>query len=95
VEEGEVDARERNDRPGEEALRGALRRWRDWREEGQTVDGVALAPRCVHGVLVKDAVDDLREEMARVRGELEWVRRVIVAGIVSAALTTLLRWAGM
>ena len=90
-----MGTRDRGGGSGEEALRGALRRWRDWREEGEKVDGVALAPRCVHGVLVKDAVDDLREEMARVRAEPEWVRRVIVAGIVSAALSTLLRWAGM
>ena len=80
---------------GEAALRQAIRRWRSLRAESRCVDGVDVAPRCVHGTLVQQAVDDLRGDLQEVRKELEWVRRVIVAAIVTAGIGTLLRLGGL
>jgi hypothetical protein len=49
----------------------------------------------MHGVIVQDQLDDLRGDLADIKGELGWIRRVIVAAVVSAAFGTLIQLAGL
>ena len=79
---------------GEAALRQAIRRWRSLSAEPRCVDGVDVAPQCVHGALVQQALENLRGDLQGVRQELEWVRRVIIAAIATAAVETVLRVVG-
>jgi len=79
---------------GEAALREAIRRWQGLRAAGRKVDGVDQAPGCVYGMVTRDALDELAGDIEDIKAEMAWIRRVIVAAIVSAALGTVLRAAG-
>jgi len=79
---------------GEAALREAIRRWQGLRAVGRKVDGVDQAPGCVYGMVTRDALDELAGDIEDIKAEMAWIRRVIVAAIVSAALGTVLRAAG-
>jgi hypothetical protein len=78
---------------GDEALREALRAWA--KRERRVVDGVDVAPACAHGMVVANQIADLREDLDDIKGELEWIRKLIVAAIVTAGIGTLLRLAGL
>jgi hypothetical protein len=80
---------------GEAELREAIRRWREWKGQRSRVDGVNSAPACLYGLLVQDALDDVQADLLDVNAELVWVRKLIVAAIVTAAVGTLLRLAGL
>ena len=79
---------------GEQALREAIRKWRGLRGEAGKVDGVEISPKCVFGMMTRDMADDLAGEIEDIKAELAWMRRVIIAAIVTAAVGTLLRLAG-
>ena len=81
--------------PGEQELREALRRWRQQRQRREKLDGVDTTPACLHGLVVQDALDDLRGDLEDIKAELAWIRRVIVAAIVTGALGALLRLGGL
>ena len=78
---------------GEAALRDALRLWRQLRP--RRVGGVDTTPQCLHGVIVQNGLDELRGDLEDIKKELAWIRRVIVAAVVSAAIGTLLRLGGL
>jgi hypothetical protein len=78
---------------GERELREALRRWRVTRRPGPAGDGDA-SPGCVYGLMTRDAIEDLAQELEDVKAELKWVRATIVAAICTAAVGTLARLAG-
>lgn len=80
---------------GEQALRETIRRWRVARDTTGKVDGVDVAPKCVFGMVTRDVVDDLAGEIEDVKRELEWIRRIIIVAIVTAAVGTLLRLGGL
>jgi hypothetical protein len=80
---------------GEERLREALRRYRSLRARRPEVDGVDQAPGCVYGLVTRDLVDDVWGDLEDIKAEIAWIRRVIVAAIVSAAVGTVLRLAGL
>lgn len=80
---------------GEQALREVIRKWREARGAGGKVDGVRMGPGCVFGMQTRDVVDDLAGEIEDVKAELAWIRRIIVVAIVTAAVGTLLRLAGL
>jgi len=77
----------------EAQLREALRRWRVQRA-GRGRGDVDSAPGCLHGVLMQDALDDMRGDLEAIREEIAWIRRVIVTAVVGAAVATLLRLLG-
>jgi hypothetical protein len=52
-------------------------------------------PGCLHGVLVQDALDDIRGDLEEIREEMAWIRRVIVTAVVGASVATLLRMLGL
>jgi len=78
---------------GERQLREALRRWRGAKPAGG-MGREDASPGCVYGLMTRDAVEDLASDVADVKAELAWMRRVIVAAVVSAAVGTVLRMAG-
>jgi hypothetical protein len=78
--------------PGEQALREALRAWGN--REKRVVQGVDVSPACPHGLVVENQILDLREDLDDIKAELEWIRKLIVAAIVTAGVGTLLRLAG-
>jgi len=80
---------------GEQELRAALRRWRTQRQQPRAVAGVDTTPACLHGVVVQQGLEALRGDLEDIKAELAWIRRVVVAGMVTAALGMLMRWAGM
>ena len=82
-----------NRSPGEAALREAMRKWR--RRENRKVDGVDVTPACLHGVIVQDGLDEVRGDLEDIKAELQWIRKLIVAAIVTAGIGTLLRMAGL
>jgi len=79
---------------GEAALREAIRRWQGLRAVGRKVDGVDQTPGCVYGMVTRDALDELSGDIEDIKAEIGWIRRVIIAAIVSAAVGTVLRAAG-
>jgi hypothetical protein len=78
---------------GERQLREALRRWRGMKlaVRGTEAD---MSPGCVFGLMTRDAIEDLAQDVADVKAELRWVRVTIVAAIVTAAIGTVIRLAG-
>lgn len=80
---------------GERQLRAALRTWQAQRKRQRKIEGVDTTPACLHGVVVQEALDALRGDLEDIKTELAWIRRVIVAGIVTAALGALLRLGGL
>lgn len=80
---------------GEEALRAALRRWGEAKKRRRKVGGVDTTPACLHGVIVQDGLDEIRGDLDDIKAELAWIRRVILAAIVTASVGTLLRLAGL
>jgi len=79
----------------EARLRDALRRWRGMRARRTLPGDVDATPRCLHGVLVQDALDDIRGDLDEIREEMAWMRRVIVTAVVGASVATLLRMVGL
>jgi hypothetical protein len=77
---------------GEQALREALRAW--GKRERRVIDGVDVAPACAHGLIVENKIADLRDDLDDIKTELEWIRKLIVAAIVTAGVGTLLKMAG-
>lgn len=82
-----------NRSPGEAALREAIRKWRG--RGNRKVDGVDVTPACLHGVIVQDGLDEVRGDLEDIKAELQWIRKLIVATIVTAGIGTLLRMAGL
>lgn len=78
---------------GEAALREALREWRGSR--GRKVDGVDVAPGCLHGVVLQNRVVEVSSDLAEIRTELAWIRRIILTAVIGAAFGTLLRMGGL
>ncbi len=86
-----------HDRPpafGEEQLRAAIRRWAGLRAEGRRVEGVDQAPGCVYGLLTREALQDLAQELEQMRDELTWIRRLIVGAVAAALVGTIIKWVG-
>ena len=77
----------------EEALRAALRQWRSM--PARSVDDVDVTPACLHGVIVQNALEQAKLDLAEVKAELQWIRRIILAAVVSAAFATILRMGGL
>jgi hypothetical protein len=75
-------------------LRAAVRRFRELRSAA-VVGEVDMRPGCAFGVMVQTGVDDVRDDLADVKAELAWVRKVIVMAILTAAIATLLRLGGL
>jgi hypothetical protein len=80
---------------GERELRAALRRWREQSHQQRKVAGVDTMPACLHGVVLQDGLETLRGDLEDIKAELAWIRRVIVAAIVTAALGSLLQLGGL
>lgn len=81
---------------GEDRLRVELRRWRRRMQAPEEyVDGVDARPACFHGHLIGASVRELQDDLAGIRSELEWIRKLIIAAIVTAGVGTLLRMAGL
>ena len=78
---------------GEAALREALRQWRSMPR--RTVDDVDVTPACLHGVVVQNALDQAKLDLADMKAELQWIRRIILGAVVSAAFATILRMGGL
>ncbi len=79
---------------GEAELREALRKWRKVRGNSPKVEGVDAAPGCLHGMMLQGRVEDMADDLLDIKAELQWIRRLIVAAIVTAGIGTLLRLAG-
>lgn len=79
---------------GEAQLREAIRRWRVTRAAARKLGDVDDAPACVYGVMVGDRLTDLEGDLADVKAEIAWIRRVIVGTVASAAVGTVLRLLG-
>ncbi len=79
---------------GEEELRDALRMWRKVRGNSPLVQGVDAAPGCLHGMMLQGKVESMADDLQDIKAELQWIRRLIVAAIVTAGIGTLLRLAG-
>ena len=79
---------------GEAELREALQKWRKVRGNSPRVDGVDCAPGCLHGMMLQSRVEDMADDLQDIKAELQWIRRLIVAAIVTAGVGTLLRMAG-
>jgi hypothetical protein len=93
LERSNVQTLKRDAGSGEAALRDAIRKWR--RRENRKVDGVDVTPACLHGVIVQDGLDDVRADLEDIKAELAWIRKLIVAAIVTAGFGTLLRMGGL
>jgi hypothetical protein len=82
---------------GDQQLREALRRWRSARgarPRGGEAGPVVFEPACTAGVLNRDAIEDLAQEVEDLRDEVRWVRTTIIATIVTAAVGTVIKLAG-
>ena len=74
-------------------MRAALRQWMEMAP--LKVGNVDATPACLHGVIVQNALEQAKIDLAEVKAELQWIRRIILAAVVSAAFATILRMGGL
>jgi len=79
---------------GEEQLRAAIRRWAGLRAESRRVAGVDQSPGCVYGLLTRETLQGLAQELEQIRDELTWIRRLIVGAVAAALVGTVIKWVG-
>lgn len=76
-------------------LRKAIRVYRKMKREDRKVDGVDQTPGCVFGVVTREVLDGVAADLEEIKGELRWIRRLIVGGVGTAIIATVLRFAGL
>ncbi len=82
----------RDEGEGVRRLREALRRYRDTRAKGVRVDE---RPGCVYGMLTREQLDDLREELKLMKATLDRIYISVLLMLAGLVLNVLLERLGV
>jgi hypothetical protein len=82
----------RNEGEGVRRLREALRRYRDTRAKGIRVDE---RPGCVYGMLTREQLDDLRDDVKQMKATLDRIYVSVLLMLAGLVLNVLLERLGV